>query len=150
MVKDVLTIELEPVLPGLFVEGEEAEGGTRRARLIGGFCPSCGRYYFPVPARCRSCLGPVEERTMGATGRVYSLTVVRIRAPLGLPQPYSVGLVDLDDVGLRVFALLDPQSVGLMNVGDAVELRAAPLGVDLAGRECRRPFFARVDQGGRP
>lgn len=79
---------------------------------------------------------------MGARGTVYTLTVVRTRAPLGLPEPYSVGLVDLDDVGLRVFSLLDPDAIGLLQVGDMVKLRAAPLGVDLAGRNCRRPFFA--------
>jgi uncharacterized OB-fold protein len=67
--------------------------------------------------------------------------VVRIKAPLGLPEPYALGLVDLDESGLRVFGLLDPAAVDRYRIGLPVRLTVAPMGTNVQGTPCLRPFF---------
>lgn len=109
--------------------------------LLGGSCPSCRVRYFPRPSRCRRCLGPVEESSVGAEGTVYSFTVIRTRAPLGLPEPYAIGYVDLKESGLRVFCLLDPQAVEEVRIGVPVRLAVGALGHDVHGASCLRPYF---------
>lgn len=132
----------EAVLPSVVMPGIldiPADGG--QPRLLGGSCPSCGVRYFPRPSRCRRCLGPVEESPVGAKGVVYSFTVIRIRAPLGLPEPYAIGYVDLEESALRVFCLLDPQAVGMFRIGIPVRLAVGALGRDARGAPCLRPYF---------
>jgi uncharacterized protein len=118
-----------------------------RLTLLGGGCPSCGRVDFPRPSYCRTCLEPVEERPVGGEGTVYSFTVVRTKAPLGLPEPYGIGYVDLADTGLRVFCLFAPDELASLQVGLPVRLEAAPLGHDGRGCARTRPYFR--PQGGK-
>jgi len=125
------------VMPGIL--DIPADGG--QPSLLGGVCPSCGVRYFPRPSRCRGCLGPVEESPVGAKGVVYSFTVIRIRAPLGLPEPYAIGYVDLEESALRVFCLLDPQAVEMFRIGIPVRLAVGALGRDARGAPCLRPYF---------
>ena len=83
----------------------------------------------------------MDRVVVGTRGTVYSYTVVRTKAPFGLPQPYAVGYVDLAESSLRVFGLLDPASIGSLEVGMPVEVTVMPLGVDPEGRRCLRPVF---------
>jgi uncharacterized OB-fold protein len=66
-----------------------------------------------------------------------------------LPRPYSVGYVDLDEdmigAGLRIFCLFDPGSMDQLRIGAKVILQAAPLGHDVRGEVCLRPFFKPID-----
>ena len=71
---------------------------------------------------------------------LYSYTIVRMKPPFGLPAPYAVGYVDLPADGLRIFALLDP-TIDAYRIGMPLALTSGPLGVDLAGAPCARPFF---------
>ena len=130
---------LPPVQEGIFslpLAGEQ--GGPR---LLGGYCRACDRYHFPRERHCHRCLGPVEAADLGNTGVIYSYTAVRAKPPLGLPQPYGVGFVDLADHGLRVFALLDPECIDDFKIGAPVMLAVKPLGHDCKGRACLRPYF---------
>ncbi len=128
---------IAPVLPGIF----RARGDAGAAVLLGGHCARCARHYFPRPALCPRCLGAIAEVELGASGRIYSYTVVRTKAPLGLPQPYAVGYVDLDGCALRVFGLLDATPIERLRIGMAVRLQVAPVGHDGGGRPCLRPCF---------
>lgn len=130
--------EIPPVAPGVFTfpPGEES-----LPRLLGGFCPTCERHYFPRSKYCPACLGALAEADLGSTGTVYSFTVVRTRAPLGLPQPYGIGYVDLDGTGLRIFCLLDPNCIERLQAGLPVRLAVGPLGHDGRGAPRLRPFF---------
>jgi uncharacterized OB-fold protein len=132
-----------PVVPGTFgtVGGE--------LTLIGGFCPRCGRHDFPRPSYCRTCLEPVEPRPVGGHGTVYSYTVVRTKAPLGLPEPYGIGYVDLEESGLRVFCLFDPEGLGALRLGLPVRLEARVLGHDGRGAARVRPYFTPAGREGR-
>ena len=130
---------LPPVQEGIFslpLAGEQ--GGPR---LLGGYCRACDRYHFPRERHCHRCLGPVEAADLGNTGVIYSYTAVRAKPPLGLPQPYGVGFVDLADHGLRVFALLDPECIDDFKIGAPVMLAVKPLGHDGKGHPCLRPYF---------
>ena len=124
-------------LPG--VVRIEKEGSL--PTLIGGKCAQCGKWFFPKPHFCSECLNKVEEVSLGSTGCIYSSTVVRTKPPLGLPRPYGIAYVDLDGSGLRIFGLLDPQELDRCTIGAPVRLEVAPIGVNLMGEPCLRPYF---------
>ncbi len=113
--------------------------------LLGGRCLECGRNFFPRPPRCPHCLGPVKEKDLGSTGRLYSYTVVRVRPPWGLPKPYGLGYVDLDHGGLRVLGLMAPGALQDLQIGMKLRLAVAELGNNLQGEPCLRPYFEPAD-----
>lgn len=131
--------------PGLVEQLARAE----RYGLIGSRCPDCGAWAFPALKRCPHCQGQPRTARVGTGGRLYTYTVVRTRAPFGLPEPYAVGYVDLDESGLRVFGLIDPQAVEVLEVGQRMEIGLRPLGMDGQGRPCRRPLFLLAGQATR-
>ena len=135
--------KLPIVMPGIL----DIPGDGGQPSLLGGSCSSCGVRYFPRPSRCRRCLGPIEESSVGAEGTVYSFTVIRTRAPLGFPEPYAIGYVDLKESGLRVFCLLDPQAVEEFRIGVPVRLTVGALGHDFNGSSCLRPYFKTTAPG---
>lgn len=135
---------LHPLLPNLF-EQLGAEG--KRFGLVGGYCPRCDRHFFPLVEHCSVCRGYVTRKVVGENGSVYSYTVVRTKAPFGLPEPYAVGYIDLAETALRVFGLIDPDDIAGLVVGVSVRLSVKPIGVDAAGRHCLRPVFSVVDTG---
>ena len=113
-------------------------------KLIGGFCKSCNQYYFPQPRFCKSCLEPVEGMVLDSEGTIYSFAVVRRKPPLGFPNPYGVGFVDLRICGLRIFCLFDPASVEQLKIGLPVTLAVASLGHDGHGSPRLRPYFTPI------
>ena len=131
-------IVVPPVATGIFTLPPYDQSPPR---LLGGVCSKCNQYYFPRPRYCRVCLEPTEETVLGSEGTIYSYTVVRTKAPLGLPTPYSVGYVDLAGSSLRIFCLLDPGAIEELTVGLKVWLAVEPLGHDGHGSPCLRPFF---------
>ena len=134
----VAAAALAPILPDLF---EALEGKPGHHGLVGSRCAHCERHFFPMQQRCPACHSDLQRCVFGEFGSIYSYTVVRTKAPFSLPEPYALGYVDLADVKLRVFALLDPAAVGQLAVGAPVVLMALPLGADAAGTPCMRPVF---------
>lgn len=130
--------EIPPVNPGTFTMPEDGEAAPE---LVGGFCPACGSAYYPRPKYCPSCLGDTVEKAVGGRGKIHSLTVIRTRPPLGLPQPYGVAYIDLFETGLRIFGLLDPEKLQVMKIGDSVCLSVRELGHDGRGEPRVRPVF---------
>lgn len=145
MINEKKLIGIPPVMPGIFTLPPYDDGPPA---LLGGFCPACNLYYFPRPKYCRACLGKVEETGVGSEGTVYSFTVVRKRAPLGLPLPYGVGFVDLKKTGLRIFCLLDPAALEKLRIGLPVRLAIGVLGHDGSGSPRLRPYFTPVSAKG--
>ena len=137
--------EFPPIVPGLF---RLAEDGRSEPSLLGGRCPECGGVYFPRPKYCPKCLGETAETALASRGSLYSYTVVRTKAPLGLPEPYGLGLVDLEESGLRVFGLLDPATIDQYRIGQSMRLAVAPMGTNVAGSPCLRPFFTPMPEPG--
>ena len=130
--------DLPPVVPGIFTLPPYDQSPPR---LLGSVCPSCNEYFFPATPYCRKCLEPTANADLGSEGVLYSCTVIRTKAPLGLPTPYCVGYVDLAGRSLRIFFLLDPDAVGTLKPGLVVRLAVKPLGVDQQGSPCMRPYF---------
>lgn len=130
--------ELPPVVDNIFAPSAENPG---RFELLGGRCDACDGYSFPKTKHCHHCHGDTRMISLGTDGVIYSFTVVRTKPPLGLPQPYAVAYIDLKDVPLRVFCLLDPEQTGDAVIGAIVRLSVGPLGVNNAGQYCLRPFF---------
>ena len=130
--------DLPPVAKGVFTLPPYDQFPPR---LIGSMCPSCNEYFFPATPYCRKCLEPTAKADLGSEGVLYSYTVIRTKAPLGLPTPYCVGYVDLAGRSLRIFFLLDPDAIETFKPGLAVRLAVKPLGVDQQGSPCLRPYF---------
>jgi uncharacterized OB-fold protein len=137
-------VNIPPVVPGIFTLPPYDQN---QPKLLGGFCPTCNRYYFPRPKYCRGCLGETKEILLGSKGIIYSFTVIRRKPPLGLPEPYSVGYVDLEESGLRVFSLLDPAAIAQLRIGLKVRLVVEPLGHDAYGAPRLRPYFTPLTVG---
>jgi uncharacterized protein len=138
------TSRVRPVAEGVFTLPPYDE---QPPRLLGGRCRAGHGPFFPRPQYCPRCLGEVDEADLGREGTVYSYTVVRTRAPLGFPEPYSVGYVDLADEPLRVFCLLDPARIGDLAVGSPVRLLVEPFGDDGSGEPLLRPLFTLAEEG---
>lgn len=131
---------LKPILDGIFETYPSPS-------LLGGYCPECDRKYFPTPTVCPQCLKPVRSVRLSRKGTIYSFTVIRIKPPFGLPQPYAVGYVDLEEDNLRVIGLLDPEKIDMFSVGKPVTLSVAPIGLDRSGQPCLRYFFTTKEGG---
>jgi len=134
-----------PVAPGIFTMPSHDAG---LPALLGGQCSRCNRRFFPRPIYCPQCLGPVEGHPIGSRGRIHVFTVVRIKPPFGLPQPYAVGYIDMEENGLRIFSLLDPLKVDELAVGQEVVLSVGVLGHDGKGVPRLRPYFTPVKKRG--
>lgn len=130
--------EILPLLPDLF---EALDDRAEHHGLVGGYCAECDRHFFPAASQCPSCHGKLQRRVFGEYGYLYSFTVVRTRAPFALPEPYAVGYVDLEDVPLRVFALLDPAAIPLLQMGDRLVLKSMQLGENAEAMPCLRPVY---------
>lgn len=135
--------ELPPVKADLFAADADGNYG-----LVGGRCPACQRNFYPRPDFCPLCLQPAQRHNLGGKGQIYSVTVVRTRAPYQLPEPYAVGYIDLEDSGLRIFGLFAPQATEQLQIGMRVGLSVMPLGVDNEGKACRRPVFLPLPDDG--
>ena len=129
---------IQPMAPGIFTLPPY---DNIAPILLGGYCKECDKRYFPRPKYCPSCLGLIEETNVGSTGVIYSYTVVRIKPPLGFPSPYSVVYVDLDESGLRVFCLFDPEAIDQLRIGLKVSLAVKPIGDNGQGEPRLRPYF---------
>ncbi len=139
------TEPMPPMLPGIFTLPPY---GEKPPMLLGGYCAHCDATFFPKPRYCPRCLATPELREIGNAGLIHSFTLVRTKPPMGLPQPYGVGYVDLEadeaGPGLRVFCLFDPDFVDQLEIGAAVTLQVGPMGHDGRGEPRLRPFFKPV------
>lgn len=129
----------EPIIKGIFtLPPYETEG----PRLIGAHCVRCARKFFPAPFVCPYCLREPEEVHLSNQGTLHSFTVVRVKAPYGLPLPYCLGYVDLKDEGLRVLALIDPTHIEDLRIGMEVTLCVKEFGDDGKGNPALRYLFS--------
>ncbi len=136
---------IRPVATGVFTMPPD---DTTAPHLLGGACDRGHGPFFPRPTYCPRCLDPVHEVDLGGHGTIYSYTVVRTRPPLGFPQPYAVGYIDLEEYPLRVFCLLDPTCLDELKIGRRLRLRVGPFGDDGSGEPLLRPLFTVAEEEG--
>ena len=122
----------------LVVEGIMAIDADGRTTLIGSRAAD-GELSFPP----RLINAGTDLVNLGSDGTLHVFTTIHTRPPFGLPQPYSVGYVDLLSVSLRIFALLGN---GPLQCGSPVGVTARAIGVGLDGKPCLRPVFEMVDR----
>jgi uncharacterized OB-fold protein len=126
---------LDAFAPDIFT----GEGAA--TRLIGSRCAACGKHAFPYRDRCADDGVETQRVELGHEAELYVFTIVRTKAPFGLPQPYAVGYVDLAGEGLRLFMPLDPACIDDFRIGMKLRLSSGPLGLNLNGAPCVRPYF---------
>jgi uncharacterized OB-fold protein len=109
--------------------------------LDGGRCRRCGQYSFPPQWRSFCCQDETQPVAQEGRGKIYSYTRVHAAPPFGLPQPYAVGYIDLEESGMRVFGLFAPETIDRLEIGACVQLQVRPLGTTADGEPCLRPVF---------
>ncbi len=99
----------------------------REGRLSTTRCPKDGALLWPPRTACPRCHSEELEWTdLPERGRIYAFSAVLAGAPLGLESevPFSVGLVDLDGVPLRLFGRIEGKAWNELRLGDAVRVEA--------------------------
>ncbi len=105
-----------------------------RCVLVGGYCASSGLHHFPFQDCCPySGALDVERRDLPTTATLWGWTAVTA-APPGYegPVPYGFGVVELDDVGLRVITRLTESDPSALAFGDHMTLVAAEVAPGVA------------------
>jgi uncharacterized OB-fold protein len=99
-----------PLLP---VVDDHDTGGffeaAARGELVVRACSNCGAVLHVPRAYCKNCGSwDGEWRPAGTTGTLHSFTVADHQVHPAYPVPYTIVLVDLDDVpGVRLLGHLD-------------------------------------------
>ena len=81
-------------------------------------CAGCRRIYLEKSKRCGHCDAEMEERQASGRGVVYSFSAVHMGAQ-GLPTPYLLALVELEEGG-RILARLADDDEPEPSIGDSV------------------------------
>ncbi|WP_121258731.1 OB-fold domain-containing protein [Nocardioides ferulae] len=90
-----------------------------KLRWEAGSCDACGTLALPPRLRCLEC-GSEEGWSLvplPRTGEVYTGVTVHVPVP-GLPTPYSLVIVQLDDVDVRALVKVTGVEAGAMQIGD--------------------------------
>lgn len=81
-------------------------------------CTGCERIYLEKSERCGHCGGEMGEKQASGRGVVYSFSSVHMGAK-GMPTPYLLALVELEEGG-RILARLADDEEGEASIGDEV------------------------------
>jgi uncharacterized protein len=103
----------------------------REGRLSTTRCPKDGALHWPPRTACPRChTEELEWVDLPESGRLYAFSAVLGGAPLGLEDqvPFSVGLVDLDGVPLRLFGRIEGRPWNELAVGERVRVESYDLG----------------------
>jgi uncharacterized OB-fold protein len=130
--------EVRAVKDGLFHPGTDGS-----ARLLGGYCTSCGRRHFPRAATCPYCsTAGCTEEPLGSAASLWLYTTVINRPPGYRGEvPFGFGVVTLPE-GLHVVTLLTETDPGRLRPGQEGRLVVWPLHRDDEGREVVTYAFA--------
>ncbi len=120
-------------------------GACGQDRLEVSACADCGHRFLPPGPCCTRCWSPrLAPAEVSGRGRVFSFAVYRRTYHPGMPAPYVVALVELDE-GPRLISNI----VGCAPEGVAIDM-PVELRFERAG-EFNLPRFAPAgDGGGRP
>lgn len=103
----------------------------REGRLSTTRCPRDGELHWPPRTACPRCRSEeLEWVDLPDRGHVYAFSAVLAGAPLGMEEdvPFAVGLVDLDDVPLRIFGRIEGRPWASLRVGEPVRVEAYDIG----------------------
>jgi uncharacterized OB-fold protein len=94
--------------------------------LLGGYSPSSAKFHFPRAAVCPyTGADDVEDARLPRTGTLFLWTAVT-SAPPGYegPVPYGFGVVELDDIGLRVIGRVTTAEPAALEAGQSMRVVA--------------------------
>ncbi len=127
-----------PLLLDFFPREDEREtqlarffARLREGRLSTTRCPRDAVLLWPPRTVCPRCHATeLEWVDLPERGRLYAFSAVLAGAPLGMEGdvPFSVGLVDLDGVPLRLFGRIEGAAWNELRVGGAVRVEPYPVG----------------------
>ncbi len=94
-----------------------------KLRWEAGGCRTCGTLSFPVRFRCLECGSETETDPVPLPRRatVYTITTIHVPVP-GLTSPYSLGVVEMNGVGVRALVQITGSPPGSTSIGDVGEL----------------------------
>ncbi|SHN18591.1 Zn-ribbon domain-containing OB-fold protein [Cryptosporangium aurantiacum] len=92
---------------------------TPKLRWEAAACAACGTLAFPPRYRCLGCgaEGRWAAVPLPRTGEVYTAVTVHVPVP-GIATPYSLVIVELDDVGVRALVPVTGVRAGTAGIGD--------------------------------
>ena len=102
-------------------------------RLVGGYSPTSGHHHFPLSPVCPyTGADDVERVTLPTTGTLWAWTAVTTPPP-GYEGsiPYGFGVVELDEIGLRVVGRLTETDPGALRDGQSMRVIAERINDDL-------------------
>jgi uncharacterized OB-fold protein len=73
-------------------------------------CTKCGELHWQPRVNCRECSSDeLEWVDLPSTGKLYAFTQINAGAAIGLEKdvPFCLGVVVLDDVGIRILTRID-------------------------------------------
>jgi hypothetical protein len=82
----------------------------KKGRLMTTRCKACGALNWPPRVVCPDCVSDrLEWVELPRTGRLWAFTELCVGAPLGMEEdlPFSIGIVQLDKVGLRILSRIE-------------------------------------------
>lgn len=87
--------------------------------LSAGRCNDCGELSFPPRRLCLGCRAENASTLvpLPRSGSVYTITTISVPIP-SMHSPYSLAIVELDDVGVRVLAKVTDTQAGSIAIGD--------------------------------
>jgi uncharacterized OB-fold protein len=90
-----------------------------KLRWEAGRCRACGELALPPRYRCLGCGSEAgwDLVPLPREGTVYTTTTIHVPVP-GLATPYSLALVELDDVGVRTLTTVTDARSGEVDIGD--------------------------------
>jgi len=133
-------IRQEPAIEGWFATDDAGS-----PHLVGGRCPECGTYVFPL--RENNCPNPactsdaLEPVALSTRGTLWSYTENRYAPPPPYPspdpfEPFAVAAVELAEEGLIVLGkVVEGTLAADLKIGMAMELTTMPLFTDDDGVE---------------
>jgi uncharacterized OB-fold protein len=109
---------MEPIRPDLYELADDRTG-----YIIANICESCGLGYFPSRTKCVGCMKGDNLKTVKLSkgAKLYTYTTV-YRAPESFSVPYTVGYVDFEKEGIRIFAQLTGCKPEDLRIGMEMEL----------------------------
>ena len=107
-------------------------------------CTDCEAVHYPPRAVCPECRSDrLAYVDLPDEGELFAFTAVRGGAPMGMADdvPFTVGVVDLDGVDVRLSARVDGADPENLAIGDPVALKV----VEIDGPADHRRVFYRFE-----